>query len=391
MRFLARLFARLAPATVRPVPAPVAPPEAIAGANLFTASLVGQNLVDRSAVGVVLPVPSFAPLAIQAAEVVATIRCVPLSWFAGRLNPPPGVAGRWTAEEWPADEPCTATPEDVCLEEPLLDCQELFLRDLGRHVRLPVDETNRLLGEASALGLIAEVPNGRRARRERQFHSDGDRGCFVRIRNRLIEGHWRLCLQWVREGAWPRRCQSMTEEDLFNEAVLGLARAVELFEPARETALGTYAFQWVRQALGRSRAFTDRLIRLPVHCQSERTLEPSEYRRLTRVLSFSEVGVPPADSLPDPRSADPADAASAAEAAVARTARLEVALQALTAREADVLRRRFGWDDRRDETLQEIADRLGISKERVRQIEAAALDGLGRGASRRLLEPVEPD
>ncbi|MDY3558289.1 sigma-70 family RNA polymerase sigma factor [Gemmata sp. JC673] len=330
----------------------------------------------------------FEPVTILVFGATAHICLIPTTWFGGRLSAPPGLAERLrtSGTELEPDERDEPLPD-----EPLLECKQLFLRDLARHPQLPAEVTNLFLAEIATLGSVVEVSDGRKARRERQFGSAAEADRYHYLRNAIILGHWRLCLHWVREGNWPQRCLSMTEEDLFGEAILGLDRAIELFEPAHGTALATYAFQWIRQAVGRSRSFTDRLIRLPAHCRNGRSLHPTEYRRLTQIIYFSDPNAPDLESLPDPRSPDPVHAVSNAETDRSCGARLRIAFQEITERQADILRRRFGLGGLPPETLQAIASRYDLTRERVRQIEAAAITTLASGTVRKLLEAVAPE
>ena len=193
-------------------------------------------------------------------------------------------------------------------------------------------------------------------------------------------------------------------EDLVAEGNLGLIHAVEAFDPSRGTRLGTYAVHWVRQAILRLLRNTSRAIRLPAYVQGLVV----KWRRAAAALA-KEQGRPPADaevalrlglpakklevvrqalsirgavggeegealpeSLADHRAKPPAAAMVGADEV--REALL--LLGRLGERSAAVLRLRFGLGGEGRLTLAEVGDRLGLTRERVRQIEQGALAAL---------------
>jgi RNA polymerase primary sigma factor len=196
-------------------------------------------------------------------------------------------------------------------------------------------------------------------------------------------------------------------EDLVAEGNLGLIHAVEAFDPSRGTRLGTYAVHWVRQAILRLLRNTSRAIRLPAYVQGLVV----KWRRAAAALA-KEQGRPPADaevafrlglaakklkvvqqalsvlgamgaaggeegealpeSLADHRAKPPAAAMVGADEV--REALL--LLGRLGERSAAVLRLRFGLGGEGRLTLAEVGDRLGLTRERVRQIEQGALGEL---------------
>jgi RNA polymerase sigma factor (sigma-70 family) len=196
--------------------------------------------------------------------------------------------------------------------------------------------------------------------------------------------------------------------DLIQEGNIGLLRAIDRFEPARGLRLSTYATWWVRQGINRAVANQGRMIRLPAYLQDRarqlfrvtQTLEQSLGRApndaelaarlavtLTDIQSLRGINVP-VISLDDPLSA--ADDESPLEQLedtqvtpvdelVARHLlrdAMERALEELPARYALVVRLRYGLNGDQPHTLETIAQKLSLSRERVRQIERDAFSRL---------------
>lgn len=236
-------------------------------------------------------------------------------------------------------------------------------------------------------------------------------------RQRMIVRNLRLVVSIAKHYAG----RGLPMSDLIEEGNLGLMHAIAKFEPERGFRFSTYASWWIRQSVERSILHQARLIRLPVHVVRElnqvlkarRSLETEGARAAggDRPVTDDEVAVRlgrPArevsellrlaeqpssldapmerdgnetvlESVADEQAVDPLGLTLSHEAA----SLLEEGLTALSTREREVLAGRYGLADREAETLESLADRLGLTRERIRQIQQEALLKLKRRLARR--------
>ncbi|WP_406093124.1 sigma-70 family RNA polymerase sigma factor [Kitasatospora purpeofusca] len=307
--------------------------------------------------------------------------------------------------EEPEDHEETAGPGRPAADPsgPAADLLRQYLREIGR-IRLLTAAEEVDLARRIEAGLFAEE------RLHRRPPPTDDRlaaelGTLVLIgrlaKRRLIEANLRLVVSVAKRYIG----RGLTLLDLVQEGNLGLIRAVEKFDYARGYKFSTYATWWIRQAMSRALADQARTIRVPVHVVElinrvvrvqrsllqERGTEPGpadiatalelteervrELLRLAQEPISLHTPVGEEDDVALGDLIEDADAASPAESATFLLLRqhLEAVLATLGERERQVVQLRYGLDDGRARTLEEIGVLFGVTRERIRQIESKTL------------------
>lgn len=262
-------------------------------------------------------------------------------------------------------------PDDISIDDPV----RMYLKEIGKVPLLSADEEIALA----------------------QRMEEGD----SEAKKKLAEANLRLVVSIARRYIG----RGMLLLDLIQEGNLGLIKAVEKFDYRKGYKFSTYATWWIRQAITRAIADQARTIRIPVHMvetinklmrvsrqllqELGRDPQPEEIAKVmdmpvTKVREIMKISQEPVsletpigeeedshlgDFIPDEDVPVPADAAAFT---LLKEQLIEV-LDTLTEREQKVLRLRFGLDDGRARTLEEVGKEFNVTRERIRQIEAKAL------------------
>jgi len=279
-------------------------------------------------------------------------------------------------------------PEGVSLEDPV----RMYLKEIGR-VPLLTMEQEKSLAMAIENGENELARNGKS---DAQLVYLGDEA-----KRQLTEANLRLVVSIAKKYVG----RGMLFLDLIQEGNLGLIRAVEKFDYRKGYKFSTYATWWIRQAITRALADQARTIRIPVHMVEtiNRLIKISRQllQELGREPSVDEIatsmGLTPekvrevmkisqepisletpigeeedshlGDFIEDQEAVAPAEAASV----MLLKEKMQDVLQDLTERERKVLVLRFGLEDGHQRTLEEVGQEFGVTRERIRQIEAKAL------------------
>jgi len=265
--------------------------------------------------------------------------------------------------------------ERIVTDVSIDDAVKLYLRDIGSYALLTQDEERAL---AKAM-------------------SEGD----MEAKRKLSEANLRLVVSIAKKYTG----RGMAFLDLIQEGNLGLMKAVDKFDYTKGFKFSTYATWWIKQAITRALADQARTIRLPVHMVETINKTARVSRYLTQKLGrdptpeeiAEEMGTTPEKIIEIQRTAqDPVsletpigeeedshlgdfieDTSASQPSEFAEQSMIKEQLMAvlatLTPREEKVIRMRYGLDDNRARTLEEVGQEFGVTRERIRQIEAKAL------------------
>ena len=257
------------------------------------------------------------------------------------------------------------------------DSVKIYLKDIGKVPLLTTDE------EVELAKVLADNPHDEPAR------------------IRLAEANLRLVVSIAKKYVG----RGMQFLDLIQEGNMGLLKAVDKFDYTKGFKFSTYATWWIRQAITRALADQARTIRIPVHMvesitkvkkissqilhETGQEASPEDIAEklempLDKVLEIMRIAQDPVsletpvgeeedshlgDFIPDDQAPSPDDAASNAML----KEQLDEVLATLTDREARVMRMRYGLENGKQQTLEDVGKALGVTRERIRQIEAKAL------------------
>ncbi len=223
---------------------------------------------------------------------------------------------------------------------------------------------------------------------------------YLFYRNTFIEKNYGLVMSIVKR----YRMSQVSQEDLMQEAIFGLTKAVGRFDPERGFKFSTYASWWIRHAVTRHIHNKARMVRIPVHLISKldryiaakgKLAEQGERATNDRIAEVAELPLKMVNQLNNysleryysadaknhlgltilDRVADDFDFEGKLETGKDFEFATSL-LMTLTPRERDIISARFGLNGRNEETLQKIGERHGLSRERIRQLEASVLESL---------------
>ena len=291
----------------------------------------------------------------------------------------------------PNEEEVKKAEKEVGLDNLQFDSVQMYLREIGRVAFLTADEEKEL------------------ARRIEMGDEEA--------KHKLTQANLRLVVSIAKR--YVGRSPNLTLLDLIQEGNMGLFRAVEKFDYRRGYKFSTYATWWIRQAITRALADQARTIRIPVHMvetiskytqvrrrllqdlgreplaeeiASEMGIEPEKVRHIQKISQETvsleaPVGEDEEDSMLGEFIEDDKEVAPTVSAARSLLReRMNEILGDLSPRERRILDMRFGLSDGVTHTLEEVGKEFGVTRERIRQIEAKALEKIRKHGGARKLE-----
>jgi RNA polymerase primary sigma factor len=286
-----------------------------------------------------------------------------------------------------------AVDDSMAFEGDVPDAVQMYLKEIGKTPLLTKDEERDLAKRAEK----------------------GDE----EARQKLMKANLRLVVSIAKR--YVNRTPHLSILDLIQEGNIGLSRAVEKFDYRRGFKFSTYATWWIRQAITRALADQSRTVRIPVHMVETISKYTQVRRQLIQELGrdplaeeiAAEMGIDVdkvrhiqkisqevlsietpigdeedstlSDFIPDERNATPSQLTARA---MLRDLIKEIMID-LTEREQQILKMRFGLDDGISHTLEEVGKAFGVTRERIRQIEAKALEKIREHNKAAALEGFE--
>ncbi len=283
--------------------------------------------------------------------------------------------------------------ETLAAEGDVPDAVQMYLKEIGKTPLLTKDE-------------------------ERELSKRAERG-DEEARQKLMKANLRLVVSIAKR--YVNRTPHLSILDLIQEGNIGLSRAVEKFDYRRGFKFSTYATWWIRQAITRALADQSRTVRIPVHMVETISKYTQARRQLIQELGrdpldeeiAAEMGLDIgkgrhiqkisqevisiempigdeedstlSDFIPDEKSSTPSQLAARA---LLRDLIKEILVD-LQDRQQKILKMRFGLDDGVNHTLEEVGKAFGVSRERIRQIEAKALEKIREHDKAKALEGFE--